>query len=81
MDICLALQLCFRVPSGCLWGDVDVPQKPQMLNYKKKELSRIGARLWNDILPCNLREPPKKFIKARINKRILNLQTTLQLFS
>ena len=24
-----------EVPSGCLWGNIDVPQKPQMLHYKK----------------------------------------------
>ena len=24
-----------EVSSGCLWGNIDVPQKPQMLHYKK----------------------------------------------
>ena len=53
-------------------------RKASNRELQKNLLSRIGARLWNEI-PCNLRELPNKYLKATIKNKLLSVNYFLQI--
>ena len=46
--------------------------KPSRLETQKHAISRIGAKLWNE-MPNSLRELPKKSFKIRIKNKLLSV--------